>query len=120
MTFLGIGSLLAAVGVVLGAFGAHALRSKLAVEKLAIFQTGVQYQMYHSIGLILIGTLDIVRPSSWFETAGWAMFVGILLFSGSLYGLSMKAIRILGPLTPLGGLLLILGWISFFVGVLAH
>jgi uncharacterized membrane protein YgdD (TMEM256/DUF423 family) len=111
-TFLMLGSLNAFLSVALGAFGAHALRSKLSPDMLNVYQTGVQYHMIHSIGLILIALLaDKLGNSSMVNVSGWALFIGIVLFSGSLYALSLSGIKVLGAITPLGGVSFLLGWI---------
>ena len=98
------GALSAALSVALGAFAAHALKSRMPPEALAVFQTGVQYQFYHSLGLILVGILTQRHKESRLLTAaGILMAVGILLFSGSLYALSTTGIRNIGIITPIGG-----------------
>ncbi|MBL0126227.1 MAG: DUF423 domain-containing protein [Flavobacteriales bacterium] len=112
---IGSGALLTAV--VLGAFGAHALKSRLDVDDLAVWRTGVEYQFYHGIGLLLIGGLRERIGASAVQWAGRCLLFGIVLFSGSLYLLSTKDlmgttewIRWIGPITPLGGALFIAGW----------
>jgi uncharacterized membrane protein YgdD (TMEM256/DUF423 family) len=110
-TFLMLGSLSAFLSVALGAFGAHALKSKLSTDMLNVYQTGVQYHMIHSLGLILIALLaDRLGNSSLVNVSGWALFIGIVLFSGSLYALSLSGIKVLGAITPLGGVSFLLGW----------
>lgn len=115
--FLVVGGLTALSAVLLGAFGAHALRPYLAPELLAVYQTGVQYQFYHALGLLLIGTLARQRASGWLTAAGWLLVAGVLLFSGSLYLLAVSGVRWLGAITPLGGIAFILGWLALTVGV---
>jgi uncharacterized membrane protein YgdD (TMEM256/DUF423 family) len=112
-TFLLLGSLNAFLSVALGAFGAHALRVKLTnANMLDVYQTGVQYHMIHSLGLILVALLaDKLGNSSLVNVSGWALFIGIILFSGSLYALSLSGIKVLGAITPLGGLGFLLGWV---------
>lgn len=116
MTF---GALSAATSVVLGAFGAHALKGKLTGASLATFETAVHYQMTHSLGLLLVGVLMIVLgvKTPWL-TAAWSFTVGIFLFSGSLYGLALLGWRWLGPVTPVGGALFIVGWLALAYGLL--
>ena len=116
MTF---GALSAATSVVLGAFGAHALKGKLTGASLATFETAVHYQMTHSLGLLLVGVLMLVLgvKTPWL-TAAWSFAVGILLFSGSLYGLALLGWRWLGPVTPIGGALFIVGWLALAYGLL--
>lgn len=110
------GALFAFFGVGLGAFGAHALKGKLAPDMLVIFQTGVQYHLWHALGVILIGVLAHLLPAARaLPIAGWLMVAGIALFSGSLYALSVTGIRMLGAITPLGGLAFLLAW-----GVVAY
>ena len=116
MTF---GALSAATSVVLGAFGAHALKGKLSISSQATFETAVHYQMTHSLGLLLVGVLMIVLgvKTPWL-TAAWSFTVGIFLFSGSLYGLALLGWRWLGPVTPVGGALFIVGWFALAYGLL--
>ena len=109
-TFLLIGALAGFLGVALGAFGAHALRSRLSPEMLAVFETGVRYQMYHALAVIATG-LIAARMGGWLiVTAGWLFTAGIVLFSGSLYLLAFTGMSALGAITPIGGVLLLLGW----------
>jgi uncharacterized membrane protein YgdD (TMEM256/DUF423 family) len=116
MTF---GALSAATSVVLGAFGAHALKGKLSISSQATFETAVHYQMTHSLGLLLVGVLMLVLgvKTPWL-TAAWSFTVGIFLFSGSLYGLALLGWRWLGPVTPVGGALVIVGWLALAYGLL--
>jgi len=118
--FIVIGSLFGFLGVVLGAFGAHALRDKLTTERMAVFQTGVQYQMYHALALVGIGVLGIAtpHPTSTLTLAGWLFTAGTVLFSGSLYALCGSGIRKLGAITPLGGVAFLLGWLLLFLTAL--
>lgn len=120
-SFLLLGSVNAMLAVMLGAFGAHALKNRLDEHLLNVFRTGVEYHFYHALGLILIGTLAIsLGISSWLKTAGWMMFAGIVLFSGSLYLLSILNLRWLGMITPIGGLLFILSWLSLCLAIFKH
>ena len=97
--------------VLLGAFGVHALRGRMAPDLLLAYQTGTQYQFYHSLGLLIVAVLLARFPErSGFVWAGWLMLIGIVLFSGSLYMLSLTGIRALGAITPIGGLLFIIAW----------
>jgi uncharacterized membrane protein YgdD (TMEM256/DUF423 family) len=110
-TFLLIGSVLGFLGVVFGAFGAHALRSRLSVEMLAVFETAVRYQMYHTFALLIVAAaIGRIGDASLLVMAGWFFFAGILLFSGSLYALAFTNVGMLGALTPVGGLLFLIGW----------
>ena len=109
-TFLLVGAVAAFLAVTLGAFGAHGLRARLSPEMMAVFQTGVQYHMYHALALILVSGI-MGRMSGWLiSTAGWCFAAGIVLFSGSLYALAMTGVTILGAITPIGGLLFLIGW----------
>jgi uncharacterized membrane protein YgdD (TMEM256/DUF423 family) len=110
--FLVIGSIAMALAVALGAFGAHGLKEVLTDEMLDIFETGVRYHFYHAIGLLLISFVAPLIPgSSLIQWSGWLMVGGILIFSGSLYLLSIFGIRWLGAITPIGGLCFIISWI---------
>jgi uncharacterized membrane protein YgdD (TMEM256/DUF423 family) len=109
-TFLLIGAVAAFLGVTLGAFGAHGLRGRLSPEMFAVFQTGVQYHMYHALALLLVSGI-MGRTGGWLiQTAGWAFVAGIVLFSGSLYVLAISGITMLGAITPIGGLAFLIGW----------
>jgi len=105
-----IGSLMALLAVVFGAFGAHALRARLSPGDLAIFETGVRYQMYHALALFAVAWAVSRWPSGATTVAGWLFVVGVLVFSGSLYVLVLTGQRWLGAVTPLGGLALVCGW----------
>jgi uncharacterized membrane protein YgdD (TMEM256/DUF423 family) len=110
--FLALGALCAFVGVGLGAFGAHALKASLSPESLAVYQTGVTYQMWHSLGLIAIALVQQSIPDSKrIALAGWLMFLGILLFSGSLYLLVLLNMPQLGMVTPIGGVCFLIAWL---------
>ncbi|HIE87403.1 MAG TPA: DUF423 domain-containing protein [Pseudomonadales bacterium] len=106
-----------ALGVVLGAFGAHALRGSIEPRLIETFQTAVQYQLIHALALLLVSlTMGWLGQSLSFEISAYAFMAGIILFSGSLYGLVLTEMRWLGPVTPLGGLCLIVGWLALLVG----
>jgi len=116
--FLVLGALAAMLAVVLGAFGAHALRGRLAPDLLAIYQTGIQYHFWHALGLLVIGVLAIHMPgSSMLKWAGWLMLAGIVLFSGSLYVLALTGARWLGAVTPFGGAAFIVSWALLAIAV---
>lgn len=112
-----IGSLLSAIAVMLGAFGAHALKSVLSITELQTYETGVRYQFIHSIGIILIAILYHIQPSKLLLRAGMFLYLGILFFSFSLYLLALKEVlgisswTFLGPITPIGGVFFITGWV---------
>ncbi|WP_347548350.1 DUF423 domain-containing protein [Pseudalkalibacillus hwajinpoensis] len=113
--FLIIGALNAALAVGLGAFGAHGLEGRLSAKMLETFKTGVQYHMYHALGLIGVALIADRLSTGLVQWAGWLMFAGIILFSGSLYVLSLSGIKILGAITPLGGVAFITAWILLIV-----
>jgi uncharacterized membrane protein YgdD (TMEM256/DUF423 family) len=116
--FIIVGALLAALAVGLGAIGAHALESQLSPEQLATYHTAVQYQMYHAIGLVLVGLLGLYHRSLWFDSAGWTMLVGIILFSGLLYAWVGTGQRIFVHFVPVGGVTFIIGWVLMAIGAL--
>ena len=99
------------LAVSLGAFAAHGLRNRLTPELLGTFQTGVQYHMYHALALAVVGLLSMHLPASaLLKTSGYLFLAGILIFSGSLYILSLSGIRWLGAITPLGGVAFLMAW----------
>ncbi|MGG4207367.1 DUF423 domain-containing protein [Paenibacillus jamilae] len=113
-----LGCIVMFLAVALGAFGTHALKKRLSVDMMSIFQTGIQYQIAHGLGLLLLGVLaDSLVHSSLIVTAGWVMLVGILLFSGSLYALSISGVKKLGAITPIGGLAFLASWVIVIVAV---
>jgi len=114
--WLRIGALLGALGVTLGAFGAHGLKERLSPYSFDIYQTAVTYQMYHVPALLAVGLLAAIgRGGLALNLAGASFTVGILIFSGTLYALSVTNIKWLGAITPIGGLFLIFGWIALAV-----
>jgi len=119
--FLAAGALYGATGVVLGAFGAHALASRLADSNLAVWDTAVTYQLTHALALLVVGLLvraPAPGASTALNIAGWGFLVGVVLFSGSLYALALGGPRLLGPVTPIGGVAFIVGWIALLIGAL--
>lgn len=110
--FVSLGAGSALIAVAAGAFGAHALRSRLEPASLAIFETGARYQMYHALALVAVAFALSQWPASrtavW---AGWLFVAGTILFSGSLYLLALSGVRWLGAITPLGGVAFMLGWL---------
>ncbi|MBD2201987.1 DUF423 domain-containing protein [Calothrix sp. FACHB-1219] len=110
--FLSIAALFGGLSVAAGAFGAHALRDKISERSLEIFDTGAKYQMYHAIALLLVGILlsRTESPPSTLIASGWLFILGIAIFSGSLYALSLTGIKSLGAIAPLGGAAFIAGW----------
>jgi len=109
--FITLASLSGMLAVAFGAFGAHALRSRLDEQTMSVFQTAVQYHFYHSLALLAVGVIALSQPhTALLRSSGYLFLVGIVVFSGSLYLLSMSGLRWLGAITPLGGLAFIAGW----------
>ncbi len=116
--FLVLGCIVALLAVALGAFGAHALKARIAPELMAVYKTGIEYHFYHALGLILAGLTALRLPeSACLRGAGWAMLAGIVLFSGSLYLLALTGISWLGAITPLGGAAFIAAWALFALAI---
>ena len=109
-TFAALGALSGFVGVAAGAFGAHALKARLAPDLLAVFHTGAQYQLYHALALLAAAWAASRWPGSAATAAGWLFVAGTVLFSGSLYALALSGVRALGAVTPLGGVAFLAGW----------
>ena len=117
-TFLILGAANAALAVLLGAFGAHSLKTHFAADMMAVYQTGLQYHLFHALGLLAVGLAALHLPdSAWLRWSGWLMLAGIVIFSGSLYILSTTGWKWLGAVTPLGGLSFIVAWVLFTVAV---
>ncbi len=115
MMFVRIAGALGFLGVGLGAFGAHGLRARLSAEMLAIYQTGVLYHLVHAVALLGVGLLAARAPSTAATIAGWAFTAGVVVFSGSLYMLAVSGVRVLGAITPLGGVAFLVGWAALFL-----
>jgi len=112
-TALILGSFLGFLSVALGAFGAHAFKDFLSAnQRLATYDTAVQYQMYHSLAILAVGILGLLMPKTDFGWAYWLFLIGILIFSGSLYILCATGIRWMGAITPIGGICFLAGWLS--------
>lgn len=117
-TFLIIGAIAGGLAVAFGAFGAHGLRAKLDPSMLSVYQTAVDYHFYHALGLLAVAfAADRLPGSRMIRIAGWTMLLGIVLFSGSLYVLSLSGIGKLGMITPLGGLAFMAAWAALAAGV---
>jgi uncharacterized membrane protein YgdD (TMEM256/DUF423 family) len=110
MMWYRLGSIFMFTSVALGAFGAHALKNKISPAMQVVFETGVRYQVYHALGLFVVGWLSEAHPNLMVNGAGWAFVTGILLFSGSLYVLSLSGISWIGAITPIGGMAFLIGW----------
>jgi uncharacterized membrane protein YgdD (TMEM256/DUF423 family) len=115
--FLVIGSILAGSGVAAGAFGAHALKEILDASMLQVFDTATRYVMYHAFGLCIVSWAIDRYPGQRLEKSGWLFILGTLLFSGSLYMVSLAGVRWMGAVTPIGGLAFIAGWILLGWGI---
>jgi uncharacterized membrane protein YgdD (TMEM256/DUF423 family) len=117
--FLGLGSFAMLVAVAMGAFGAHALKKTLTAESMAIYETAVHYHFYHALGLLVVGVLALRLPDTvLLRGSGLLMAAGLLLFSGSLYALSLSGIRWLGAITPFGGIAFLLAWLLLSIAVI--
>ena len=114
--FVALGSLSAFLGVALGAFGAHALKSRLDPDLLATFEVGVRYQMYHAFALLAVGWAQTRWPGAVLNASGWLFVAGTLIFCGSLYALSLSGEKWLGAVAPAGGLALLGGWLCLARG----
>lgn len=115
---LAIGAMLAGTAVACGAFGAHGLQARLSPSALATWQTAVDYQFIHAVGLLLLGALDERLKAPWSAAAALSFIVGTLLFCGSLYALALGGPRLLGALAPVGGLAFISGWLALALAAL--
>ena len=109
--FITLASLSGMLAVLFGAFGAHALKRRLDEHALTVFETAVQYHFYHTLALLVVGVMALSQPqAALLKSSGWLFVIGILVFSGSLYLLSLTGMRWLGAITPLGGLAFVAGW----------
>jgi uncharacterized membrane protein YgdD (TMEM256/DUF423 family) len=111
-TFLLLGALSGAISVAAGAFGAHGLKARLSPDMLAVFETGARYQMFHALGLVGAAWAAERLPGAAANAAGWLFVAGTVIFSGSLYALTLSGVRALGAITPIGGVCFIAGWIA--------
>jgi uncharacterized membrane protein YgdD (TMEM256/DUF423 family) len=110
--FIGIGAVSAFLAVAAGAFGAHALRDLVSPDRLAVWETGARYQMYHALGLMVVAYVVAQKDAGPPRLAGWLFVAGTVLFSGSLYLLTLTGITLLGAITPLGGVAFLAGWLA--------
>lgn len=114
------GALMGFISVAAGAFGAHALKHKLTQEMMSIFEIGARYQMYHALAIFVAVWLSTILPGSLPTLAGWCFFSGALIFSGSLYLLSLTSIKTFGAITPIGGVIMLLGWLCLLIACLKN
>ncbi len=120
-TFIIFAAFFGGLGVALGAFGAHALRDRLSADMLAIFETGVRYQVYHALALFGVVLVSSRWPqSSLPAVAGWLFITGIVIFSGSLYILTLSGARWWGAITPIGGVALLAGWVCLLIAAVRN
>ncbi|PXX41896.1 DUF423 domain-containing protein [Undibacterium pigrum] len=108
--FIATAAILMFTGVAAGAFGAHGLKQMLSADMLAIWQTAVTYQMVHGLGMLALGIMLQQQDNALLRKAAWAMLAGVIIFSGSLYALALTGVRILGAITPIGGVAFLVGW----------
>lgn len=119
-TWIEIGAILLTLAVIIGAFGAHGLKSKISPEMLQIYKTGVEYHFYHALGILIIAVIGMHLQSNLIMWSGICMFAGIVLFSGSLYVMAVTGVKWLGAVTPIGGLSFVAGWILLFLAAFKH
>ncbi len=113
--FIMVGSIAAFLGVALGAFGAHMLKNRLSEDLFNIFEVGVRYHFYHALALLAVAWACTRWPGNLTILSGWLFLAGIIIFSGSLYALSLSGVRWLGAITPIGGLAFLAGWVCLFI-----
>ncbi|MFZ6744782.1 DUF423 domain-containing protein [Undibacterium sp. JH2W] len=109
-SFIATAAILMFIGVTAGAFGAHGLKQILSADMLTIWQTAVTYQMVHGLGMLALGIMLQQQDNALLRKAAWAMLIGVIIFSGSLYALALTGVRILGAITPIGGVVFLAGW----------
>ena len=117
MNYLMIGAIFGCLAVIMGAFGAHALNEILDDYGKSIYNKAVLYHMFHSIAILILGLINKIQPEIQLSMAGWSFVIGIILFSGSLYMLAITGIKLLGIITPIGGILFIIGWVVLILKV---
>ncbi len=115
--FLAVAAILGGLAVAAGAFASHALQSQLSERAIAVFNTGVRYQMYHALALLVVAMLLTTAKQAlpWLTAAGWCFVAGVVLFSGSLYFISLGGIKAFGPVTPIGGAAFLAGWVCLTI-----
>jgi len=117
LNFLAIGAISGCLVVILGAFGAHGLKDVFDEYEKSIYEKAVLYHMFHTMAILVVGLIEKMQPEMQLSIAGWAFVLGIILFSGSLYILSVTGIKLLGMITPIGGILFIIGWVILLLKV---
>ena len=117
MNYLMIGAISGCLVVIMGAFGAHVLKEILDDYGKSIYNKAVLYHMFHSIAILILGLINKIQPEIQLSLAGWSFVFGIILFSGSLYILAITGIKSLGIITPIGGVLFIIGWVFLIIKV---
>jgi uncharacterized membrane protein YgdD (TMEM256/DUF423 family) len=118
VNWLAAGAIAGGVGVALGAFGAHGLKERVSADLLAVFETGVRYHLVHALALLAVGCVGLRGSGTWLNAAGWLFLIGIVVFSGSLYLMTLTGARWLGAITPIGGVSFILGWLALAAAAL--
>ncbi len=118
--FLAIAAILGGLAVAGGAFASHALQEQLPERAIAVFNTGIRYQMYHALALLAVAILwgNTKQPVPWLTASGWLFVAGVVLFSGSLYLISLAGLKAFGPVTPIGGVAFIAGWTCLAIAAL--
>ncbi|MEM1282554.1 MAG: DUF423 domain-containing protein [Chlamydiota bacterium] len=113
-----LGALSACIAVMIGSFGSHYFKEKLDEYALHVFEIGVKYQFYHSLGLLIIAITSIFLTGALVKLSAWLMMIGIIIFSGSLYTLAITGVKSWGAVTPIGGIFFIISWLTFIVGII--
>ncbi len=117
MNFLVIGAISGFLVVILGAFGAHGLKDILDEYGKSIYEKAVLYHMFHTMAILVLGLIEKIQPEMQLSLAGWAFLIGIILFSGSLYILAVTGFKWMGMITPIGGVMFIIGWVMLLLKV---
>jgi uncharacterized membrane protein YgdD (TMEM256/DUF423 family) len=120
VNFLLVGIISGFLVVIIGAFGAHGLKDILDEYGKSIYDKAVLYQMFHTIIILLVGILNKSHPELLLSLSGWSFLIGIIIFSGSLYALSITGLKWLGAITPIGGIFFLLGWLLFFINIISR
>ena len=118
MNYFAIGAISGCIIIILGAFGAHGLKDILDTYGKSIFEKAILYQMFHTIGILILGIIEKIIPEIQLQLAGWAFIIGTIIFCGSLYLIAITGMKSLGMITPIGGGFFIIGWVIFFLRVI--